>query len=185
MRIGIDIDGTLNDLHKPWLELYVEKSGDRIRKENIFDYDISKFVLPTWEKKIFELLNTPNIFRNAPVQENAIESIKQLQDWGNEIYFISAFHPFYQSIPEKYQWLQEHFDFVDLRKAVFFCQEKHLIGVDVLIDDCFANIENRAMNQIDILFDQPWNHLNYFVNRAIGWQGVMTILEEFGARNGH
>lgn len=185
MRIGIDIDGTLNDLHKPWLELYAEKSGDRIRKENIFDYDISQFVLPSWNKKIFDLLDTPGIFRNAPVQENAIESVKQLQEWGNEIYFISAFNPFYQSIPEKYEWLQEHFEFVDLRKAVFFCSEKHLINVDVLIDDCFANIENRAMHQIGILYDQPWNHLNNFVNRAKGWEGVMAILEEFGARNGH
>ena len=131
------------------------------------------------EQKIFDLLDTP--WLECSVRK--MQSNRKRYEWGNEIYFI-VLNPLYHP-PEKYEWLQEHFEFVDLRKAVFFCSEKHLINVDVLIDDCFANIENRAMHQIGILYDQPWNHLNNFVNRAKGWEGVMAILEEFGARNGH
>jgi len=178
--IAFDVDGVLNDLHTPWVKLYNKLSGDTLKVESIFDYDIRKFVLPSWKNKILELLNTPGLFLHAPIAEGAVEVVKKLLDAGHEVIFVSAFNPFYQSAPEKGQWLEEHFSgIMTVGENIFFCSKKYLVKFDILIDDSPKNLELLSMKQMGILWNQPWNSLDYHVNRATTWQEVLDLIEGF------
>lgn len=162
MRIGIDIDGVTNDLHKPWLELYNKESGDNLTVEDLTQFDVTKSVRPGWRRKMYDLLNTENLFRNAPMQEGAYHGIMSLIANGHSVYFVSAFYPYVQGCVEKTKWLESVFpDFKPyLNEMLIFTKAKYMIDVDVLIDDCERNLVkfiDHKSNRYAFLFDQPWN----------------------------
>jgi 5'(3')-deoxyribonucleotidase len=57
-----------------------------------------------------------------------------------KVYIVSAAMEFPQSLPEKYEWLREHFPFISWNQIIF-CGDKQVIGTDYMIDDHVKNLD--------------------------------------------
>jgi 5'-nucleotidase len=86
-----------------------------------------------------------------------------------EVFIVSAAMQFPQSLPEKLEWLNEHFDFFTWKQIVF-CGSKTVVHGDFMIDDLPHNLEK--FNGEKFIFTAPHNkHYNHF-NRLNNWREV-------------
>jgi 5'(3')-deoxyribonucleotidase len=56
--IGIDLDDTLNELLNKWLYDYNQKYSDNLKRDDVIDWDWTKFVKPECGKDIYKFLHT-------------------------------------------------------------------------------------------------------------------------------
>ena len=154
MKIGIDLDGTLSDMHAPWLAIYNERFGDNLTKEDLHGWDIDRYVKPECGEKVFEILDEPGFFRNAPVQPFAQEALTLLRK-DHTLYVVTAYYHLNAVMEQKIGWLLEHFPMID-PKNIIFCNPKSLLsGLDLLIDDSPKNIE--MFPNAVLVYKHKWN----------------------------
>lgn len=134
--IAIDMDGVIADTISQFIIWYEREFGERIQKE-AFDGVPESEGLPNGA--VGKFVHAPGFFRTVPVMEGAREAVMQLLK-NFDVYIVSAAMEFPQSLPEKYEWLQEHFPFVSWRNIIF-CGDKSIIGTDYMIDDHVKNLD--------------------------------------------
>ena len=78
-------------------------------------------------------LTEPTFFRDLAVMKDSQEVIKELSEY-YEIFITTAAMEFPTSFTAKYEWLKEHFSFLNDMNFVF-CGDKSIINADYLIDD--------------------------------------------------
>ena len=69
-KIGIDLDSTLNNLDKVWLDRYNNDYNDNIKEWS--QWDMEKIVKPECGKKIYNYLHEKNFFLNLDIQPNSL-----------------------------------------------------------------------------------------------------------------
>jgi 5'(3')-deoxyribonucleotidase len=170
MKIGIDLDSVLNALEAPWEKWIQEHIDPKFGIEQWTTWGIQDLL----GEKVFDYLEIPGTFRNLPVRSGAQNAVQQLLDAGHDIYVITACLESSPAmggiIQDKLEWLQEHFPQICPTRIVFTSQ-KHLVNVDLLIDDGPHNIE--AFPNQTIVFDAPWNKTLTAYKRAHTWEEVM------------
>ena len=134
--IAIDMDGVIADTEAHFITWYEREYGIRLAKE-IFNGKSESEALPNGAARKF--VYTQGFFRTLPVMEGAKEAVLQLMN-SFDIYIVSAAMEFPQSLPEKYEWLQEHFPFIPWNNIIF-CGDKSIIGTDYMIDDHVRNLD--------------------------------------------
>lgn len=169
--IAIDMDGVIADTILHFINWYEKDYGIQVDKTAFHgkpEYD----VLPEGVTKTF--VYSPGFFRHVPVMEGAREALLELTKHF-EVYIVSAAMEFPQSLPEKYEWLQEHFPFISWRNIVF-CGDKSVIGTDYMIDDYPHNLESCKGKAL--LFTAGHNMgINHFT-RVNSWAEVMDLLKQ-------
>lgn len=135
--LAIDMDGVLADVETQFIHWY-----NREFKTSLTSQDIQgKSEIDAFPQIniIRKYANTPGFFRETPLMPEAIETIKNLQEYF-EIYIVSAAMEFPQSLREKYDWLAEHFPFIPW-KNIILCGDKSIIQTDFMIDDHCKNLD--------------------------------------------
>lgn len=90
-----------------------------------------------------------------------------------EVYIVSAAMEFPQSLPEKREWLNEHFPFIHWRHIIF-CGDKSIIGTDYMIDDHIKNLDN--FKGTTLMF-HAFHNVNYNHHQRVNnWQEVLKLL---------
>ncbi len=90
-----------------------------------------------------------------------------------EVFIVSSAMEFPNSLPEKLEWLAEHFSFLHWKQFVF-CGSKKIVHGDYMIDDLPHNLE--AFNGEKLLFTAPHNmQFNHF-QRVNNWKEVQGRL---------
>ena len=90
-----------------------------------------------------------------------------------EVFIVSSAMEFPNSLPEKLEWLNEHFPFLHWKQFVF-CGRKSVVHGDYMIDDLPHNLE--TFNGEKLLFTAPHNmQFNHFT-RVTGWKEVGAYL---------
>ncbi|WP_343523740.1 5'(3')-deoxyribonucleotidase [Pedobacter sp.] len=135
--IGIDMDGVLADIEDHILQTYYTETGITLTREDIKGK--SEEELFPDRAMIMKICNREGFFRNLPVMEGAVETVKLLME-DYEIYIVSAAMEFPLSLFEKYEWLTEHFPFISW-KNIILCGNKSIIDTDYLIDDHCKNLD--------------------------------------------
>lgn len=92
-----------------------------------------------------------------------------------EIYIVSAAMEFPQSLPEKLEWLKEHFPFIPWTHIVF-CGDKSLINTDYMIDDHPKNLDK--FKGTTIMFNAAHNTYIDHHQRANSWTEVLALLKK-------
>ena len=134
--IAVDMDGVIADTVSQFIFWFERDYGIKIGKDAFYGRpEIEVLPVGVMEK----MVRTPGFFRTVPVMENAQEALMQLSQ-GFELFIVSAAMEFPQSLPEKQEWLQEHFPFISWRNIVF-CGDKSVIGTDYMIDDHVRNLD--------------------------------------------
>ena len=73
---------------------------------------------------------------------------------------------FKYSLPEKYDWLDEHFPFIHWKRRIF-CGDKSVLKADVLIDDHEFNLS--VFSGRAIMFTATHNALETKYERLNNW----------------
>lgn len=178
MLVLVDVDGVCADLHTEWLRRYNRKYNDRLAYTDVKSWGIHEYVKPECGKKIFDILEEPDLYACTPIISGALEGVKALRDWGHRVVFVTA----YFNTP-KVEWLHNNgflveYPYNDGRwntcTDVAMLNDKQLLAhcADAIIDD---RPENLTGFKNPILFNQPWNQ-DYKGERAYGWGGVLQCL---------
>lgn len=173
LRIGIDQDWVLAKLTKKWLEYYNAIFDDDLTAEKLESWDITKKVKPEAKGFMLNILNIPNFYRDLEVTKDSQRVIQKLQEAGHEIFIVTD--PFTKmSMKSKFEWLQEHFPFIDKRNYIF-TGNKSAVALDILIDDGVHNCV--AFKGTPILFDTPYNKKEERFIKARNWQDIENIFD--------
>ena len=173
MRILIDMDEVMADAIHRFLEWYERDFGIRYTKEDIKGTKL-QLIVPTEHRNIVR--NYPHqkgFFKDLPLIENSYEVIKELNDH-YEVYVASAAMEFEYSLPEKFEWLDQHFPFIPWKRRVF-CGDKTITKGDVLIDDHDFNLsvfDGRA-----IMFTSSHNVNETKYERLNSWMDAEKLFD--------
>lgn len=151
-RIAIDMDEVIADFTSKHLRLFNEKCGENIALSDIHGMKL-RDLRPELTPVITEILREPSFFRDLDPIKDSQEVIKDLSEH-YEIYITTAAMEFPTSFTAKYEWLKEHFDFLNEMNFVF-CGDKSIIRADFLIDDHARHFKH--FQGQGILFTAPHN----------------------------
>ncbi|MGV3463995.1 MAG: 5' nucleotidase, NT5C type [Heyndrickxia sp.] len=166
-RIAIDMDEVMADFVPKQLTIY-----NRDYKENLTIEDLQgkklRELRPHLKEDLRKYLMDPTFFRNLEVMKDSQEVIKELSE-SYEIFITTAAMEVPASFTAKYEWLREHFSFLNDMNFVF-CGDKSIIRADYLIDDNSRHFKT-FMGQ-GILYTAPHNiNVTGYV-RVNNWQDV-------------
>jgi 5'-nucleotidase len=168
--IAIDMDNVIADIETNWINWYFKEYGVKVAKQDLLGKpEDEAFPDPDAATK---LLYKPGFFRYAPVIEGAQEALMKLQE-NFDIYIVSAAMEFPNSLPEKYDWLSEHFPWISWKNIVF-CGDKKIIDTDYLIDDHLKNLD--FCKGMPILFTASHNIEVKRHKRVNNWNEAVELL---------
>ena len=138
MRIGIDIDDTIEDLLPVWIK-YLNKLYNRnVAVEDITEWHLGKVFPGLTRDDILKPLELVELWKEVKPKNNAPEIIKKLIDDGHEVYLVTNSH--YKTLTQKIDnMLSVYFPFIDLRNLIV-TSHKQLINCDMMIDDYYGNL---------------------------------------------
>ena len=168
-RLAVDMDGVLADVYEQFFRYDEKHFGKRRPLEEVIRVE---------ERKAFPYINEyvyrQGFFRTAPVVKDSVRILKEINKH-YEVFIVSAAMEFPQSLPEKLEWLHEHFGFLSWQQFVF-CDSKTIVDADIMIDDHFKNLDE--FKATTILFTQPHNQLRNEGRhkRADSWNEIASLL---------
>ncbi|MCX2573717.1 5' nucleotidase, NT5C type [Pedobacter sandarakinus] len=170
-KIAIDMDEVIADPLKKFIQLYNRDYNVPLDLKIDAGNEIYHHVPKHAKEKWFEYINEPGFFRDLEVIADSQSVISALQE-KYEVYIVSAAMEFPNCLKDKYDWLGEHFPFIEW-KNIIFCGTK-IVNTDIMIDD-------RTKNFIDfpgrpLLFTSPHNLLVTAYERVNSWQEVAKLL---------
>jgi 5'-nucleotidase len=169
--IAVDMDNVIADIETGWIKRYNEEFGIKVSREDLLGRpEEEAFPDPMAARS---LIHKPGFFRNAPVIPGAQEALKKLQE-NFDVYIVSAAMEFPTSLPEKYDWLAEHFPFIHWKNIVF-CGDKSVINTHYLIDDHLKNLD--FCQGMPILFTASHNVNVKKHTRVNNWAEALALLE--------
>ena len=159
MVICVDLDEVCNDFVTVTVALYNEDSGDSITVDDVKDYQIAKAFKPEYRDKLFNYFNDPHFIEM--LKWNVGWVVQIMRECKDDIYFLTATHP--KNIYKKFACLLKALIDAgyaikdeELYRRLITTTNKQLIKTDILIDDCFDNLQFDG-NVYNILVDKPWN----------------------------
>ena len=130
--IAIDMDEVLADT----VGSLIERVNDRMDLSITYDMLEGKklrHAMPEHDGLLTEILREPGFFRQLDVMAGAQEAVKKLTAH-YDVYIATAAMDVPTSFHDKYEWLRQHFPFLDPQHFVF-CGRKNIVKADYLIDD--------------------------------------------------
>lgn len=169
--IAIDMDGVIADTVAQFIHWFERDYGIQIGKD-AFHGKPEIEVLP---KEVMEkIVHSTGFFRNVPVMEDAQAAVLELmKDF--DVYIVSAAMEFPRSLPEKFEWLKEHFPFISWRNIIF-CGDKSVIGTDYMIDDHVRNLD--CCKGKTLMFTAGHNFGIEHHTRVNNWKEVIAFLKK-------
>ena len=168
--IAVDMDGVIADTVGQFIQWYERDYGVKIGKEAFHNRPEIE-VLPEGVMK--KIVYSTGFFRTVPVMEGAQEALQKLVQNFN-VYIVSAAMEFPQSLPEKYEWLQEKFPFISWRNIIF-CGDKAVIDTDYMIDDHVRNLD--CCKGKTLLFSAGHNFGIDSHTRVNNWKEVLEFFK--------
>lgn len=138
LSIAIDMDDVLADTSKKIFhvahELGFALDKGKLRGNSIWNVLDHQQLLQLGQE-----IDKPGFFRDLEVMESAIPVVKELSEH-YDIYIATAAMEVPSSFMDKYEWLKEHFPFLD-QHFFIFCGNKRVVHADYLIDDTLAQLD--------------------------------------------
>ena len=169
-KIAIDMDEVLADTLGAIIDGVNERASLGITVESLNGQKL-KHVIPEHDGLVTEILREPGFFRHLKVMPNAQEVVEKLNEH-YDVYIATAAMDVPTSFYDKYEWLLEHFPFLDPQHFVF-CGRKNIINADYLIDDNPRQLAIFEGESIMYTAVHNMNHHEY--KRVNGWKDVEAL----------
>lgn len=137
-RIAVDMDEVLADFTQQVLDVLNEKTGQTHTKADLVRQSIEE-LYPDELDHLLEQIHTDHFFRTMQVIPGSQEVLKRLSEH-YEIVIATAAMEVPKSFSAKFDWLLEHFPFLDPHLFIF-CGNKKVVQADYLIDDNIKQLE--------------------------------------------
>ena len=178
MRIGVDIDGTINN--------FCEVLVKTLKDEYNFDADDTQYYMMSdlftakEEVKFWET-HADKMYMECSVRPFALETLQWIYN-NDDLYIVTARHINCTNVTKK--WLAENH--IQYKELYMETGHKHQIceelKLDLLIDDSPMNAISVAEVGIPVLlFDQPYNHSlkeKEPIYRVYNWLEIYTYLKD-------
>lgn len=150
MRILMDLDSTLLDLHTPWLGEYRKMHpDDPVTMESMTDYDATACV--KYPEDIYRVFDIPGFYLNLQFLPGAKEALKLLRQGGHDIFIATAPSRNPDTAADKLRWIRKHLPFIK-GDHIVLGSAKYLLKADALFDDS----PRVADEYRDEWGDKPW-----------------------------
>ncbi|WP_078579218.1 5' nucleotidase, NT5C type [Salipaludibacillus agaradhaerens] len=166
-RIAIDMDEVMADFMPKHLKLFNDDHGESITIDDLQGKKLRELRSDHVEQ-LANYLRDPSFFRDLDVMPGSQEVIRDLYEH-YEIFITTAAMEFPTSFTAKYEWLKDHFSFLNDLNFVF-CGDKSIIHADYLIDDNVRHFK-RFSGQ-GILYTAHHNIHETGYPRVDNWQDV-------------
>ncbi len=170
-RIAVDMDEVIADAIARFQEWYGLDFQMPLTREQMHGKNVHEAVAPEHQATLRDYPNRPGFFQDLPVIADSQRVLREMSQ-RHDVFITTAAMEFPNSFREKYDWLQQHFDFISWRNIVF-CGDKSILNADYLIDDNAYNFE--GFRGEGILFDAPHNAHETRYRRVHTWQEVADI----------
>lgn len=171
-RLIVDMDDVMADASGAIIKVYNEEYGSSYTHSDFFGTSLWDNEIKNNYLHIRHRLHEVGFFRNMAVKDDAKEVMKALYD-KYEVFIVSAATEFPNSLKEKMDWLEEHFDFIPWQRIVL-CGDKRIVTGDIMIDDHDKNL--KYFQGETILFDAIHNQSYEGYKRVKNWKEVAGIL---------
>lgn len=193
--VAFDIDGCVADIHETWFDIIRECCGYELPEvENVFEYDIRKYVPEMTKKEIDSTLSCLYSV-DVPMYSGAMPVLQNVLDQYGELVFITS--RTLSSTNNTRRWFNKFFDehanikidYVggDTPEAIAEAKVESCrrMGIEYMVEDCNDNVQALLDAGVNVLLmDRPWNrrvNWNYYdgnscVERCYAWQRVHSLL---------
>lgn len=152
MTIKIDVDGVLEDLLIPLIDLYKEAHGIEIPYDSFSRYDFSNFKPHVREEFLANLATGDLIDMLEPI-EGTYEALSDLND-RYDVFLVTATSV--DLFSHKAEWVLKHYPFIMPDRILRVPgRYKSMINTDFAIDDYHENLKTDIGHRI--LIDAPFN----------------------------
>lgn len=172
--IAIDMDQVLANMYKKLTTTFNEIAGTNMTEDEFIVTPRGQMT-PEQEKALFMALNEPDYFRDFEVLDpDCIDVLARLNE-RFDLFIATAAMEVPGCFNAKYDWLREHFPFINPQHFVF-CGTKSVIHTDYLIDDNPRQL--RAFKGTGLLYDMPYNrHVQEF-ERMHSWKEIEQYFDK-------
>lgn len=155
--VAIDVDSVLADVMLVWADEYSKRTGKKIVKKDIYQWDIPT-ILPITADQVYKYFS--HVWKNRwreipPTEPNIGDVTKRIHRKGYRISIITKRER--PTVAYVAQWLDAHKVYADDLVFIYDAVPKANYPFDVLIDDAPKNLVDIAAPKSAILFNQPWN----------------------------
>ena len=180
MTILVDMDDTIEQLLKAWVQRANEKYGRNVTLDDIKEWNVAAPYPGVTKKEIYGVTYEPGFWSSVEPMPGAAEALKHFMDEGHEVYIVTATE--IEHVEEKMKGLLfRYFPFLSWEQVIITCR-KQMIRGDVLIDDGIHNLEGGEYKKI--MFTAPHNrHYDAEGNgmiRVHTWDEVVRIIDQQG-----
>ncbi|TDM12191.1 5' nucleotidase, NT5C type [Macrococcus lamae] len=165
--IAIDMDEVLADTLKKVIFKFNEESGETVTLEQLQGIKL-RDMHPNHVETLSHLLLDREFFRDLEVFPDAVRVVKRLTEH-YDVYIATAAMDVPTSFDAKYEWLLEHFPFLNPQNFIF-CGNKGVVGTDYLIDDNPRQL--RAFKGKGIMYNASHNINEKEFDRVHSWKEV-------------
>ncbi len=165
--IAIDMDEVLADTLKKVVFKFNEESGETVTLEQLEGIKL-RDIHPQHAETLSNLLLDREFFRDLEVFPDAVRVVERLTEH-YDVYIATAAMDVPTSFDAKYEWLIEHFKFLDPQNFIF-CGNKGVVGTDYLIDDNPKQL--RAFKGTGIMYHASHNVNEEGFDRVHSWKEV-------------
>jgi 5'-nucleotidase len=143
--IGLDIDEVCAQMLPRWVEYINKYCNSNVTVDDIDKWDMTAFVPDSFGTKVYDLLTIPEFYDTVEPMPGYVEGINDLRDMGADIYYVSSCVP--GTMDMKIEWLRRHDPHFNWHNVAFL-HHKHMLSVDVLVDDAPHNLEDALCNTV-------------------------------------
>ncbi|MBR6965976.1 MAG: hypothetical protein IKH81_02660 [Clostridia bacterium] len=177
MTILVDMDDTIEQLLKAWVQRANEKTGRHVTLEDITGWNVAAAYTGFTREEIYGVTYEPGFWGSVEPMPGAAEALKHFMDEGHEVYIVTATE--IEHVEEKMKGLLfRRFPFLSWDQVII-TRRKQMIRGDVLIDDGIHNLEGGSYQKI--MFTAPHNrHYDAEGNgmiRVYTWDEVVRIID--------
>ena len=175
--ILVDIDDVIEDLCSAWVKWLNNQWGTDVKREDITDWDVSKFFPTLSRDQVFAPLHNDYFWWTIEPKPGAAEYLKKLIEEGYNVYLCTSTD--YRNVKPKYEAIvSRYFPFIPWRKVIV-AHDKQMINADFLIDDGIHNLEGGSYHKI--LMSAPHN-ADYDaekngMSRVNDWEEVYNLIK--------
>ena len=180
MKIGIDLDDTINNLVDVWLGYYNLEYNDNLTIKDIKSWDIDKYVKCGMD--IYKYLGNEELFKVLSIKDNAANIIEKIIE-KHEVYIVTANASYNFGVcDDKIAFIKKFLPFFPV-KNVIFINNKSLLDLDILIDDGLHNF--KEFKGIRILFNRPWTeNADGYDYKIVEWNDyILKIIDKEWKKN--